>query len=108
MLMSQLLSLKVESAPVPGALWVKASIWVKSSGEVSVTVKDSHDDSGMRVQKLSGWPKSGESAEIAFHSSHAPSSLTAGLVGIEGAVVFVPRQELDVMDPRVMKTTSAS
>ena len=59
MLMPQLLSLKVVSAPVPGSLPVNSARWLKKrpEGVWRVVVKESHVDSGMRVEKLDGFPK---------------------------------------------------
>ena len=73
MLMSQLLSENVVSAPVPGLLRVNAVSELKSSGDLSVMVKDSQCDSGTRSQKLFGLPKWGESWASDFQSSHEPS-----------------------------------
>jgi hypothetical protein len=54
MLMSQLLSKNVVGVPMPGLLRVNAVSKLKSSGDLSVTAKDPHCDSGTRSQKLFG------------------------------------------------------
>jgi hypothetical protein len=103
-LMSQLLSFKVIRAPVPGAFWVHAVMRSMSSGELRVTVKDSHWDSGMRVEKLEGLPKRALSWERDSHRVQEGS--VDG--GDDGAVVLVPREEDAVIEPRVTRTMSLS
>lgn len=104
-------SFKVIKAPVPGSLCVHFAMYFKNFGPFKVTVKLSQFDSGMRVQKLAGLPKSKFCCEMRFQSDHAPSLESRILFGSEtgrgaGAVVFVPIWDPVVMDPRVVITMS--
>ncbi len=106
MLISQLLSLNVMSAPVPGALPVHFARCATNSGSLSVVVNERKCDSGTRVQKLEGLPKLGR--ERVRDSQRAQelsedANLSAGAGGQE---LFVPRVDRDVIEPRVTSTTS--
>lgn len=56
MLMSQALSWKVMSAPVPGVLLLQAVRRSKKEASCSVTVKESQADSAGREKKAEGLP----------------------------------------------------
>ena len=108
MLMSQLLSLNVTSAPVPGALEVHFERWIMKSGSLSVVVKETKVDSGVRVQKLEGLPKLGRQRDSVFQRIQEPS-LEGELAAVAGGQeLLVPVVDMDVIEPSVMKTTSWS
>lgn len=104
-------SLSVINAPVPGVLCVHSVMYSRKAGLLRVTVKLSQFDSGMRVQKLVGFPKVGFSLEMRFQSCQAPSLQSGVSPGSDlgrgaGGVVFVPMRESVVMEPRVVITMS--
>jgi len=111
MLRSQALSFRVVRAPVPGWFLVHSVMWLRKSGDLRVTVKDSQFDSGMRVQNFRGLPKLGFSRERRCQRAQEPSRDSGAVSGLEtgrgaGGVVLVPRTEPVVIEPRVMITMS--
>jgi hypothetical protein len=109
MLRPQLLSLKVDRAPVPGSFPVNSVRCDKKRpvGGWRVVVKESQVDSLGRVQKLLGWPNLGVSRESWCQSDQAGSEKGFG-EGATGGEVLVPILEAEVMEPRVMKQMSLS
>ena len=113
MLRSQALSLKVMSAPVPGVLVLQAVKRSKNDASCKVTVKESQADSAGREKNVEGLPKAGPWAGdlvSEFQSSQEPSweCMAAGTLGSGcGGEVLVPKEEQDVMEPRVRRTMSA-
>lgn len=109
MLMAQLLSLKVVRAPVPDLLPVNSvSCWRRRPEvECRVVVKESQLDSGMRVEKLDGWPKLLLSRPSWCQRAHDSSEWGSAAAVLAGGDMLLPILEEDVMEPRVMRQMSA-
>jgi hypothetical protein len=118
MLMSQALSEKVTSAPVPGVLLLQAIRRSKNDESWRVTVKESQADSAGREKNADGLPNAvgppsppgGGALAREFQRSQDLSGacMAVGTLGRGlGEEVLVPKEELDVMEPIVTRTMSA-
>src|SRR5207237_7133653 len=85
---SQLESCKDTRPPVPALLPENDSIWSKKRVSRQVTVKDSHQDSGIEALNAAGLPNAGRPLAIFSHSAQPSLSV---LVRCVGGSVIEPR-----------------
>src|SRR5579872_786415 len=88
-------SLKVTRPPLPALLPVNASILSKNMLSLSVTAKDSQQDSGMLLLKAAGLPNSGRPSANFSQSDQPPLSC---FVSCSGGRVIEPKLDASVME----------